>query len=112
MFKFILTVCPDQTTHMYSHTCVKGSPKGRTKFACLRQVTLIYRFIAEYFGLTLLYSKKPKLYGVLAIMSAIGLRNPENRWSLNRGDHMSRFDCSHTRVYLTRFALRKLILSQ
>ena len=36
--------------HMiYNQTCLKGSPKGRTKFGCLRQVTPLYRFIGTVF---------------------------------------------------------------
>ena len=36
----------------YGLNCLKGSPKRRTNVVCLRQVTLLNRFVALYFGST------------------------------------------------------------
>ena len=61
--------------NMYSQTCLKGSSKGMTKSGFLRQVTLNTGSFALYFG----------------------SMDPENvAASLNRGDHISKFDCIMT----------------
>ena len=35
---------------LYSQTCLKGSPKRRSKGGCIRKVTPQYRFVPLYFG--------------------------------------------------------------
>ena len=46
MLKMLLTTGPGVINEkIYSQTCLKGSPKGRTKNGCLRQVHLQSIFI-------------------------------------------------------------------